>query len=161
MIYDDFYSTTNPISNALAFDATWLFISAVLAIVGGISFYILFVSNDNKEEYKGFWAALHKFLNFQKFYIEDILKVLYTMVTIYITLSSFSFISTGIAAFFLYLVIGNISARCCFELLLMFTTLVKNTTEINKKLSIKQTREKTHLFNKKKEEKQDFPKKTS
>jgi len=65
-----------------------------------------------------------------------VLKVLYIVSAIYITLSSFSYISVSVASFFMYLILGNIITRIIFESILMFLTLVRNTTEINEKIKI-------------------------
>ncbi len=54
--------------------------------------------------------------------------------TIFITLSSFSFIRISIATFFLWLILGNILVRIAYEFVLMFLTLVGNTSDINKKM---------------------------
>lgn len=138
MYYNDFYEP-DIITNAATtsnVDYTWLIVSVVLAIVGGIVAYVMFVSKKNKNEYTGFIKWLHDFLNFKNFFIEMVLKVLYIMSAIFITLSSFSFISTSVAAFFMYLILGNIIVRILFETTLMFLTLVKNTSEINDKLGI-------------------------
>ena len=121
-----------PISGGV--DGTWMIISLVLAIVGGIVAYIMFIAKKNKGEYTGFVAWLHDFLNFKKYLIELILKVTYAIFAIYITLSSFSFISVSIAYFFLYLVFGNVLLRLLYELIMFIITIVNNTTEINKKL---------------------------
>lgn len=128
-----YYSSYNmPISGGV--DGTWMIISLVLAIVGGIVAYIMFIAKKNKGEYTGFVAWLHDFLNFKKYLIELILKVTYAIFAIYITLSSFSFISVSIAYFFLYLVFGNVLLRLLYELIMFIITIVNNTTEINKKL---------------------------
>ena len=123
-------------------DTTWMIISLVLAIVGGIVGYIMFVSKKNNGEYTGFVAWLHEFLNFKKFLVEIILKVTYAIFAIYITLSSFSYISFSIAYFFLYLVFGNIILRLIYELIMFIVTLVNNTTEINQKLGKNKKEEK-------------------
>ena len=121
-------------------DGTWMIISLVLAIVGGIVAYIMFISKKNNGEYTGFVAWLHEFLNFKKHFIELILKVTYAIFAIYITLSSFSYISVSIAYFFLYLVFGNVILRLVYELVMFMITIVNNTTEINKKLGTKQNK---------------------
>ena len=123
-------------------DTTWMIISLVLAIVGGIVGYIMFVSKKNNGEYTGFVAWLHEFLNFKKFLVEIILKVTYAIFAIYITLSSFSYIGFSIAYFFLYLVFGNIILRLVYELIMFIVTLVNNTTEINQKLGKNKKEEK-------------------
>jgi len=135
-MYSDFYTTpaaTLPTANV---DSTWVVISAVLAIVGGIIGYALFVSKKDEGEYAGFVAWLHNFLNFKKYFIEVILKAMYLISALFITLSSFSLIGTSVAGFFLYLILGNILVRISYELILMMLTIVNNTTEINQKLSV-------------------------
>ena len=132
-MYNDFYNPSTITTNTLDVDSTWIIISAVLALIGGIVAYILFVSK-KKNEYKGFVAWLHDFLNFKVYFIDMVLKVLYLIVTIFITLSSFSFIRISIASFFVWLILGNVVVRIAYEFVLMFLTLVNNTSEINKKL---------------------------
>ena len=142
-MYSDFYTTTPSLTPSVTtnVDSTWMIISAVLAIVGGIVAYVLFVSKKNSGEYTGFVAWLHDFLNFKKYFIEVILKAMYLICAIFITLSSFSLIGTSVAGFFLYLILGNVIARISYELVLMLITVVNNTTEINNKLSSKEKKE--------------------
>ena len=52
----------------------------------------------------------------------------------FITLSSFSVISTSFLAFIVYLVVGNLIARIGYELFLVVLIICRNTTEISKKL---------------------------
>lgn len=133
-MYNDFYDTNLISTSATRVDATWLVVSAVVAIIGGIVAYFLFISK-KKEEYSGFVAWLHDFLNFKVYFIDMFLKTLYVICTIYITLGSFSLIGSSVAAFFLMLILGNVVLRVGYEFVLMFLTLVNNTTAINSKLS--------------------------
>lgn len=153
MYYNDFYNN-DLVSQGASVDSTWIIISAVLALIGGVVAYIMFISN-KKSEYVGFWKWLHDFLNFKTFFIEMVLKVLYVVTTIFITLSSFSFIGVSVATFFLWLILGNIINRIVYEFILMFLTLVNNTTEINNKMPSvkKEVVEKPSPRAKKKEEK--------
>ncbi len=134
-MYYDAYHTGETISNSVSIDSTWMIISSIVALVGGIIAYFLFVSKKNKGEFTGFVAWLHEFLNFKKYFINVVLKILYVVTTLFITLSSFSFIRASVAAFFLWLIVGNIVNRIVYEFVLMFLTLVENSTEINKKLN--------------------------
>lgn len=140
MYYNDFYDAPNLVSNSSSIDSTWLIVSAVLAIVGGIVAYFLFVAK-KQEDYTGFYAWLHTFLNFKTFFIDTILKVLYMVSAIFITLGSFSLIGSSVASFFLMLVLGNVLLRISYEFIMLFMTLVNNSTEINKKLSEKAPKE--------------------
>lgn len=110
----------------------WIFISAILAIVGGILTYFLFVKN--KTAPKGNFAIwLKKFLKFEILWIEPILKVIYYISTIFVILSSFSYLSmggAGILAFFLSLIIGPTIVRVVYEALIMFIMIWRNTKDI-------------------------------
>ena len=110
--------------------SVWIVISFVLAIVGGIVAYFLFTSKNNDGEYKGFVAWLHSFLRFDKMMIEKLLKVVYLVFAIFITLSSFAYISISFLDFLLYLVVGNVVLRMFFELSILGIQLWKNTAEI-------------------------------
>lgn len=115
----------------------WVIVSAVLAIVGGIVLYFLFTSKNNNGEYKGFVAWLHSFLRFDKMMIEALLKICYLVSALFITLSSFSVISTSFLGFLLYLVLGNVILRMIFEFSILGIQLWKNTTEIKETLTTK------------------------
>lgn len=132
-MYNDFYD--HAFTGGTQVDSTWILVSLVLAIVGGIVAYVMFVSKKNNGEYTGKVAWLHDFLNFKVFIIDVILKVLYLIIAIFITLSSISFIPVSIALFFVWLIFGNLVARIGYEFVLLFLTLVDNTTQINKKLT--------------------------
>ena len=113
---------------------TWMIIALVVAIIGGIVGYFLFVAKPKSKEYTGFVAWLHEFLNFKKLFISSILKITYMILAIYITLASFGFIGTSALAFFGMLILGNLGLRIVYELIMLTITLVDNTSEINKKL---------------------------
>ena len=66
--------------------------------------------------------------------IENILRILYIITAIFITLSSFALISSSFLSFLLALIVGNILARVSYELLLVLLVICRNTTEINRKL---------------------------
>ena len=74
---------------------------------------------------------------FKKLTIENVLKILYLICAIFVTLSSFATISTSFIAFLLYLVVGNLVVRISYELILVRLIICRNTTEINKKLDKK------------------------
>ncbi len=64
-------------------DSTWIIISAVVATIGGIVAYFLFVAKPKTDD-KGFVGWLHDFLNFKVYFVEMILKITYIMVAIFI-----------------------------------------------------------------------------
>lgn len=113
----------------------WTIVSVILAIIGGIVLYFTFLSKKNEGKFTGFLGWLYYFLTFKKMMIENVLKILYIIVALFVTLSSFGLISISFLAFLLTLVIGNVLTRVIYELLLVKLVICKNTTEINKKLN--------------------------
>ena len=115
----------------------WVIVSLILAIVGGILIYFLFLSKKNEGKFKGFLGWVYDFLSFKKFFLEAVLKITYLVVAIYITLSSFAMIASNFLGFILTLVFGNVLARIIYEFSLLVLVICRNTTEINAKLSNK------------------------
>ena len=117
----------------------WGIIAFVLAIVGGILVYFLFVKA--KAEPKGKFAKwLKDFLSFKVMWIEPILKVVYYIATIFIILFSFSYLSlggTGFLMFILSLILGPIIIRIFYEMTMMFIMIWRNTRDIAEKVAKK------------------------
>ena len=111
-----------------------MIISAVLAVIGGIVLYFTVFGKANENKFTGFMKWLYDFVTFKKMILESLLRVLYIITAIYITLSSFALISTSFVSFLLMLVLGNLFARIAFEFSLVLLTICKNTTEINGKM---------------------------
>ena len=126
------YARSASTMNSVASSAIWIIVSLVLAIVGGIVLYFTFLKKDNEGKYTGFLGWMYDFLT-----IENVLKILYLICAIFVTLSSFATISTSFIAFLLYLVVGNLIVRIAYELILVRLIICRNTTEINKKLDKK------------------------
>ncbi len=113
--------------------AVWTAVSFVLALIGGIVVYYLFLKPNKKVENK-FLNWLKDFLNFKKMLIEEILKVTYVILTIFITLFSFNLIGINFLSFILVLVLGNVAIRLIYEGSLMLIMIWRNTADINKKM---------------------------
>lgn len=126
-----YYYEPAPFVASYGSSMVWTGISFILAIIGGILIYVLFLKPDKKEENK-FLAWLKDFLNFDKLLIEMLLKVTYIMCAIFITLFSFNLISVSFLSFLFFLIFGNLAARLIYEALLMFIMICKNTAEIKK-----------------------------
>lgn len=128
-------SSSNYGLNSVAATGVWMIVSIILAIIGGIALYFTVFTKQNEHKFKGFMGWLYDFFTFKNMLLETLLKILYIIVAIYITLSSFSLISISFIAFILQLTLGNLLARIGFEFSLLLLTICKNTTEINDKLS--------------------------
>lgn len=134
--YYDLISTKDAdlMGTASAFEGAgiWMIIAAILAIVGGILVYFLFVKS--KTEPKGKFAKwLKDFLQFKIMWIEPILKVIYYVLTIFVVLNSFSFLALGgygVLMWILTLILGPILVRLGYEATMMFIMIWRNTQDI-------------------------------
>lgn len=111
----------------------WIIVSCILAIIGGIYIYFVFV-NSKKDKYKGILAQIHDFLNFKMTIFEAVLKIVYLIAAITITFSSFAYIGTNFFKFLYILIFGNLFLRITFEVLLKLFVLAKDVSSINKKM---------------------------
>lgn len=134
MYYSDYYNNNSldRAMNQAAGVGMWVVVSFILAIIGGILVYFLFIKSDNKLSDN--MQKLKDLLDFKIMLIEPILKIVYLMLTIFIILVSFSLITVNFLAFILVLVLGPIGIRIAYELALIMVMLWKNTKEINDKL---------------------------
>lgn len=132
------YQLFNSVSNNSSYTSAatgasiWGIIALVLAIVGGILVYFLFVKA--KTEPKGKFAKwLKDFLSFKIMWIEPILKVVYYIATIFTVLYSFTFLALGGYGFLMFLmclVLGPIIIRIVYEATMMFIMIWRNTRDI-------------------------------
>lgn len=132
-----YYTTTS--SGADSFFGIWVIIAGILAVVGGILVYFLFVRS--KDEPKGkFGKWLKDFLSFKIMLLEPILKILYYILTIGVILGSFGFLGYGgygVLMFFMTLVFGPILVRVGYEFTMMFVMIWRNTRDISDNTSKK------------------------
>lgn len=126
--------------NAFAEAGIWMIIALVLAIIGGVLVYFMFVKGKNKFEDNKFLSKLKDFLDFKTFWIEPILKVSYLMLAIFVTLGSFAFIGKSFLTFLMMLTLGNVVIRLAYEGTLVVLMIWKNTAEINKKMAEPKTK---------------------
>ena len=141
-MYSSSYSRSLASSSSAVNSSIWIIVSLVLAVVGGILIYFLFLSKKNEGKFKGFVGWLYEFLSFKKMFMETLLKITYLIFALYITLSSFAFIGTNFLVFLAYLIIGNVVVRIIYEFSLLLLVICRNTTDINKKLSKKDKEDK-------------------
>ena len=141
-MYSSSYSRSLLSSSSAQSASVWIIVSIILAVIGGILIYFLFLSKKNEGKFKGFVGWLYDFLSFKKMFMEALLKITYLIVALYITLSSFALIGVNFWAFLGTLVIGNVVARLIYEFSLLLLVICRNTTEISKKLSKKDKEDK-------------------
>lgn len=127
--YDAIYNAASSLPEGFLI---WTGIASILAIVGGILIYFLFVKSKNNPKGK-FLKWLKDFLDFRVMWLEPILKVVYYIATIAVILISFGFLGyggTGVLMFFLTLVLGPILVRLGYEFTMMFIMIWRNTKDI-------------------------------
>lgn len=117
------YGTISPESGV------WGIIALILAIIGGILAYFLFVNAKETPKNK-FLKWLKDFLSFKVMWIEPIMKVIYYIATIFCVLFSFALIPTSFLAFIMVLVLGPIFIRVAYEAVMMFIMIWRNTRDI-------------------------------
>ena len=105
---------------------TWLTIATFIALALAIVCYILFVRPKRNYNNK-FVNYVRNFLNFDELVIEPLVKILYIFVTVYVILSSFSYISVSFWTFLTYLVGGLVAARLVYEIVMVIVGIYKNT----------------------------------
>ena len=111
----------------------WGRISLLLAIIGGLFLYFLFLTPENSKRYTGFTKKVYNFLSFKTLSVEAILKISYLVFAIFLTLISFSFISTSFTLFIALLTVGNIVLRAIYEYTLLFILMYHELRDVNKK----------------------------
>ena len=122
-------------SNAEA--GIWMIIAAVIAVIGGIVLYFTFLKKSNDGKFKGFLGWMYEFLSFKKMLIENLLRVLYLICALFITLGSFGVIGQSFLSFLVILIGGNLLIRVAYEFSLILLVICRNTTDINTKLGSK------------------------
>lgn len=116
----------------LAGAGIWMIIASLIALVGGIIAYYLFIKPDKKVN-GSFLNKLREFLRFRIMLIEGLLKAFYVIGAIFVTLSSFCWFALGfigILPFLLQLTLGNVVTRVLYEAMLIKVMIWKNTKEI-------------------------------
>lgn len=120
------------LSTASAENSVAMFIFFILAVIGGILIYFLFVRN--KKDFGKFGNQVRDFLDFKNLLIDHILKIAYLIFTLAIIFTSLQLIATSFLTAVLTLVLGVIFLRGGFELSMILINLFRQVKEINQKL---------------------------
>ncbi len=142
MYYNDYYGFSNiPEMLVGGFgvyttSALVCLIVGVLAVILGVVLFFTVLQRKNEGKFTGVKGKLYDFLNVNRFYTEDIIRLFYVITVCVVTLVGLTKIVLGgfFSGLFL-IVLGNIIARVSYECLLMFFVLVRKTVAIDKKLA--------------------------
>lgn len=124
--------SSSMLSTASAENSVAMFIFFILAVIGGILIYFLFVRN--KKDFGKFGNQVRDFLDFKNLLIDHILKIAYLIFTLAIIFTSLQLIATSFLTAVLTLVLGVIFLRGGFELSMILINLFRQVKEINQKL---------------------------
>ena len=120
-----YYHGTNPVVTVILF---------LIALVGGICAYLMFVKSDEEPKDPRL-LKLKEFLSFKKMIIEGLLKATYIIFALFVTLSSFQImIGTSFITGLMMLILLNIMLRIGYEASLIVLLIWRNTSDISKKL---------------------------
>lgn len=128
---------------SVAYAAMWTVVSLILAIIGGILVYFLFIKAKDLKLSDGL-EKLRNLLDFKIMIIEPILKILYLIATIFIILFSFNLITINFIGFLLLLIFGPIIIRIIYEASMILIMIWKNTKIIADNTSKEKKEIKTH-----------------
>ncbi len=142
MIYDYYGYYQSPMTQFMDM-GFFLAGAAVLAIVAGVVLFATFMNKKHEGKHQGFWQRVYNFLNFNRFYAENILRFLYIIIVCVLVFVGIALMilaaDAGYAGFFWMgaglLVLGNLAARICFELLMMLIIFCRKTVSIDRRLS--------------------------
>ena len=120
-----YYHGTNPVVTVILF---------LIALVGGICAYLMFVKSDEEPKDPRL-LKLKEFLSFKKMIIEGLLKATYIIFALFITLYSFLImIDTSFITGLMLLILLNVMLRIGYEASLIVLLIWRNTSDISKKL---------------------------
>ena len=120
-----YYHGPNPVVTVILF---------LIALVGGICVYLMFVKSDEEPKDPRL-LKLKEFLSFKKMIIEGLLKATYIIFALFVTLSSFQImIGTSFITGLMMLILLNIMLRIGYEASLIVLLIWRNTSDISKKL---------------------------
>lgn len=109
-------------------------IAILVAIILGVVLYVTFLKKKNEDKYTGWKKTVYDFFNFNKFYTEEIMKLVYVMLTAAFVVVGLFMLFIDLAMGLILLILGNVALRVSYELVMMFVILCRKTVSIDRKL---------------------------
>ncbi len=127
---------------ALVVTGIFTTLAVLSAIAATVCAYIFIIPESKRPKLNGLLKKVHDILNFKTLFLEMILKALYIFATaLCICIGLFGILSAMFTypslalGYFALMIFGPIAVRISYELMMMFILLVKNVTDINKKMN--------------------------
>lgn len=142
MIYD-YYGYYETPATRLMNGGIFLIGAAILAVIVGVVLFVTFMSKKHEGKHQGFLEKVYNFLNFNRFYAENLVRLLYVIAVCVLVLVGIALMLLGLdahasAIFWMgagLLVLGNLAARVCCELVMMFIILCRKMVSVDRRLS--------------------------
>lgn len=142
MIYD-YYGYYETPATRLMNGGIFLIGAAILAVIVSVVLFVTFMSKKHEGKHQGFLEKVYNFLNFNRFYAENLVRLLYVIAVCVLVLVGIALMLLGLdahasAIFWMgagLLVLGNLAARICCELVMMFIILCRKTVSVDRRLS--------------------------
>ncbi len=109
-------------------------IALMVAIILGVVLYCTFLRKENEGKFTGWKEVVYNFFNFNKFYLEEIMKLCYVLITAVLVVLGVFVLFLEPATGIIILILGNVAVRISYELIMMFIILCKKTVSIDKKM---------------------------
>ena len=114
----------------------WVVGLIIAAVILGIILNFTFLRKSNEGRFTGFWGRVYDLLSINRFHTEDITKLLSVITFLMITFLGIYMIFTGsIAGGIMLIIFGNLLARVCYELIMMFAILTRKTVSMDRRLA--------------------------
>lgn len=114
--------------------ATAMGIGVIVAIILACVVYFTFMKKSNEGKFTGVKGLIYNYLTFNKFYLEDVVKFLHVLCAALITVVGLVMLFVNFITGIVLVIVGNVSLRISYELLMMFIILCKKSAAIDKKL---------------------------
>jgi len=103
-----------------------------LALIGGFVLLFVFLPEKKERQYKDFTLQLYRILNFRKMFSMTIIKLMYLISMLFITLMGLVVLfSENFFGGLLTIIIGNLIIRVVYELCLLVFSIHENLSQIN------------------------------
>lgn len=109
-------------------------VALVLGIIGAIVAGILYIGKGKIGRYTGFQRWLSEHLNFNKYLLSGILKVLYAFLLVYCIVLGIGTMFTSFLAGLLTMVLGPVAARLVIELIMVLLSIREEVATTNQLL---------------------------
>lgn len=130
MMYPHSFGSSYYLYNMSQIMAIGMLVAVILAVV----VYFTFLSKKNEGKFTGFKGKVYNFFCFNKFYAEELFKLIYIILAAVITVMGIISLFGSFVAGVIMIVIGNVALRIIYELVMMFIILCRRTVSIDKKL---------------------------